>query len=155
MKFKFCSAFFLALILAITACTQSDSPKAIAEKFLHAMNSYDFDEARKYGTEDTGKLLDIMSGFAKMVPDSSRTSPKFEITGEKIVGDKATVMYREEGRNTDIPMTLVRVDGKWKVAMSKETMNESEGGDSMNIGATTDGKEDHTPAETTAPDSLK
>ena len=125
------------LIAALSACGGGDSPKSVAENFLKAMNSMDFEGAKKYGTEDTGKLLDMMSGFAKMVPDSMKANEtKFEITGEKIEGDKATVTYKEEGRDGETPLSLVRIDGKWKVSMSKESMSGADAGGSMDIGAT-------------------
>lgn len=125
-----------SLVALSVACGGGDSPKSVAENFLKAMNSMDFEGAKKYGTEDTGKLLDMMSGFAEMVPDSTKANEtKIEITGEKVEGDKATVTYKEDGREGEIPLNLVKVDGKWKVSMSKESMSGSDGA-AMDIGAT-------------------
>jgi hypothetical protein len=144
------------LVGFLAACGGGDSPKSVAEHFLKSMNSMDFEGAKKYGTEDTDKLLDMMSGFAKMVPDSMKANEtKFEITGEKIEGDKATVTYKEEGREGEIPLSLVRVDGKWKVSMSKESMSGTDGGGTMDIGATSlDSSSEAQETEPAASDSV-
>jgi len=127
MKFLYKKITPIVFALFFSGCN-SNGPKPVAENFLKAMNQMDFDKAKTYGTEDTGKLLDMMSGFAKMIPDSSKKKQsKFEITGEKIDGDKATVTYREEGKEGEQTVPLIKVDGKWKVAMSKDSMNAAEG----------------------------
>lgn len=96
----------------------------------------DYETAKKYGTEDTGKLLDMMSGFSKLMPDSAKQERSFEMKDEKINGDKATVMYTASGEEGEQTLNLVKIDGKWKVAMSKDSMNDEEGA-SMDTGATT------------------
>ena len=138
------TAFFLTLIFS---CTGGDSPKSVAENFLKAMNQYDFETAKKYGTEDTGKLLDMMSGFSKMMPDSARIEEKYEMTGENIEGEKATVTYKIEGRDENGKLELVKVNGKWKVAMSKDSMNGEEEG-TMDSGATTTDTTSNVPEQT-------
>jgi len=123
------------IILFLVSCGGGDSPKSVAENFLKAMNKMDYETAKKYGSEDTGRLLDMMSGFANMIPDSARQEKSFEIKNEKIDGDKATVTYVQSGEVGEQTLDLVKIDGKWKVAMSKDSMNGEEGG-SMDSGAT-------------------
>ncbi len=135
MKYLTKSLLF-SCILLLFSCSGGDSPKAVAEKYLNAIGSYDFEGAKKYGTEDTGKLLSMMSGFAKMVPDSSKNEIKFVILDEKIDGDNAVVIYKEEGQDGEVPLSLLRAEGKWKVNMTKESMNEAESGNTMDVGAT-------------------
>jgi hypothetical protein len=142
-----------ALVVYLAACGGGDSPKSVAENFLKALNKMDYETAKKYGSEDTGKLLDMMSGFAKMMPDSARRERSFEIKDEKIEGDKATVTYSEQGEEGDQTLNLVKVEGKWKVAMSKDSMN-SEEDSSMDSGATstdtTSSVTEPAPADTSA-----
>src|SRR5262245_2831317 len=116
--------FFLFVFSLLISCMGSDKPKSVAEQFLQVMNKFDFETAKKYGTEDTGKLLDMMSGFSKMMSDSARKEEKYEMLNESIDGDRATVSYRVEGREETEKLDLVKVNGKWKVAMSKDSMNE-------------------------------
>src|SRR6185503_13683982 len=122
-------------ITILSSCEGGKSPKSVAENFLNAMNKFDFETAKKYGTEDTGKLLDMMSGFTKMMPDSARKEEKYEMLDEKIEGEKATVTYRAEGREDPEKLDLIKVNGKWKVAMSKDSLNDEEG-NAMDSGAT-------------------
>jgi hypothetical protein len=131
--FKIISA--AAIVVFLISCGGGDSPKSVAEHFLKAMNKMDYETAKKYGSEDTGRLLDMMSGFAKMIPDSARQEKSFEIKDEKIDGDKATVTYLQQGEEGEQSLDLVKLDGKWKVAMSKDSMNGEESG-TIDSGAT-------------------
>jgi hypothetical protein len=117
-------------------CGGKDSPRSVADKFLKAMSTQDFETAKKYGTEETTKLLDMLNGFTKMSPDSVSKDMKFEITREKVNGDNATIFYKEDGREGELQLPMVKVDGKWKVLLSKESINSGEGASSMDIGAT-------------------
>ncbi|TAH42985.1 MAG: DUF4878 domain-containing protein [Bacteroidetes bacterium] len=135
MKLLTTKSLLISCIFLLFSCTGGDSPKAVAEQYLKAIGQYDFDGAKKYGTEDTGKLLDVMSGFAKMAPDSTKNEVSFVILDEKIEGEKAIVIYKEEGKESETSLNLLRIEGKWKVNMTKESMNDSETG-TMDIGAT-------------------
>lgn len=127
---------FLFIIIGIVACVGSDNPRSIAEKFLKAMSSQDYESAKKYGTDETGKLLDMMSGITKMSVDSAVSDLSFEILREKIEGDNAVIYYKEGGREGELQLPLVKIDGKWKVLLSKESINNSEGINSLEVGAT-------------------
>lgn len=126
----------LFLILGIVACVGSDNPRSIADKFLKAMSSQDYELAKKYGTEETGKLLDMMSGFTKMSLDSVGKDLSFEILREKIEGDNAVIFYKEGGREGELQLPLVKANGKWKVLLSKESINNAEGVNALDAGAT-------------------
>ena len=123
------------LVSLFTACGGNDSPKSVAGKFLDAMSKQDFESAKKYGTEETEKLLDMMSGFSKMSNDTVKDS-KYEITRETTNGENATIYYKEEGRDGELQLPMVKMDGKWKVLLSKESINNSDGLKSMDMGAT-------------------
>jgi hypothetical protein len=134
MRFNF-QLIFVVFSAIMLSCGSGDSPKAVAENFLKAMNKMDYETAKKYGSEDTGRLLDMMSGFARMMPDSARKERSFEMKDEKIEGDRATVTYTQSDSNEEQSLSLIKVDGKWKVAMTKDSMNEGED-ESLDTGAT-------------------
>src|SRR6187549_1735688 len=117
---KFQKLFSVAFVFLVS-CGGGDSPKSVAENFLKAMNKMDYETAKKYGSEDTGRLLDMMSNFTNMMPDSAREEKSFEIKEERIDGDKATVTYVQSGEVGEQTLDLVKLDGKWKVAMSKDS----------------------------------
>ena len=132
---KLLKTIFLFLGVVIISCTSEDTPRSIGEKFLKAMSVEDFETAKKYVTQETEKLLDMMSGFTKMSVDSVKKEMKFEITRETINGDNAVIHYKEEGRTGEMELPMIKIDGKWKVLLSKESINNSEGANSMEIGA--------------------
>lgn len=130
---------FIAGIISISlllSCTSGDSPKAVAEKFLTAYGELDYETARKYGTEETAKLMDMLSGVKKLTDDVDDLRKKFVITGEKIDTDKAIVYYKEENTSTELPLILTREEGKWKVNMTKESLSDTGEDNIMDIGAT-------------------
>lgn len=136
MKNIFLKAGTAIVVAFLVACSGGDSPKGVAKNFLKAYSKADFEGAKKYGTEETGKLLDMLSGFSKMMPDTVKNKEvETDITSEKIDGDKATVTYKEDGKDVGQTLNLVKVDGKWKVAMSKDNMNGS--ANSIESGGTT------------------
>ena len=120
----------------ILACGGNDTPRSVADKFLSAMSKQDFETAKKFGTEETSKLLEMMSGFAKMSNDSAFKDTKYEITREKIDGDSAIIYYKEEGKEGELQLPIVKVDGKWKVLLSKESINNSDSMNAVDMGAT-------------------
>jgi len=144
-----CNKISVVLGFVFIVSCSGNSPKSVAESFLKAMNKMDFEEAKKYGTDDTGKMLDMLSGFTKMMPDSAKKEVKSEIIAEKIDGDKATVTYKDDGKSEEQVLNLVKIDNKWKVAMSKDNMNGN--ANSMDAGATsTDSSADEALSDTSA-----
>ncbi len=128
-------ALLSALLLIFISCGKGDSPKSITEKFLSSISAGDYDAAKKYGTEDTDRLLDFMSSFKKMGVEPGANEMKFEIIDEKITGDEAVVNVKVEGHTKDQIFNLIKEEGKWKVAMTKSTLNETDE-NIFNLGAT-------------------
>ena len=133
---KYSIRILIFIAITIVGCGGKDTPRSLAEKFLKAMSIQDYETAKKYGTEETEKLLDMMSGFKKMSADSVGKDLKFEILREKIEGDNAIIYYKEEGKDGELQLPVVKVEGKWKVLLSKESINSSEGVNTMESGAT-------------------
>jgi hypothetical protein len=129
MKKQLIAIFAAAVVILSAACSGGDSPKGVANEFLTSLNKMDFAKAKTMGTEETGKLLDMLSSFSDMVPDSVKqkeANKKIEIVNEKIEGDNATVTYKTEGSDKEETLKLVKADGKWKVQMSKADMGGGE-----------------------------
>lgn len=128
---------FIYLMIVFSGCMNSDNPKDVAENYLEALNRLDFEGAKKYGTAETAKLLDMFKSFSELMPDSAHKQTEYKITKDVIEGNKATVFYVEDGSANEEMITLVKENGKWKVAMSKENlsgMEEEE--DQMEVPAT-------------------
>lgn len=105
-------------VFLFTACS-SNTPSAVAEKFTTALAKGKIEEAKKYSTEPTAKLLDMVSSMAgnKMI----QTDFKFTVVSEEINGDLATVTYTKGGEeNEEDTIDLVKIDGNWKVSMAPQ-----------------------------------
>lgn len=125
----------IALVVLLFACGKSDSPSSITEKFLAAIAKADYDEAKTFGTDDTDRLLNMMSGFKKMGAEPFMSDAKFDVVDESITGDEAKVTVKVDGKPKEMIFNLQKENGKWKVAMNKETINESDA-NIFNLGAT-------------------
>ena len=91
--------------------------------------------AKTFGTADTDRLLNMMSGFKKMGAEPFMSDAKFDVVDESITGDEAKVTVKVDGKPKEMIFNLQKENGKWKVAMNKETINESDA-NIFNLGAT-------------------
>ena len=130
---RFLGMFFM---LSLLACSRTEEPRVVAEKFLEAMQRRDFREAASYGTTETVKLLNLYEKITSMngeVP--GETHGRITIVSEDIKGKTATVYFREEGNDAEQRITLKKVkedgQGEWKVALKKDEIDF--GGDSQNL----------------------
>lgn len=124
MRFTF---MILAAALFMAACgSKADGPKEVATKFLTHINAMEFEEAKQYGTKETGELLDMLKGFAAMGDAEKPEATAFTITDVKEEGETATVTYKSEGSEEAETLNLVKQEGKWLVNISKEDMNKDE-----------------------------
>ncbi len=127
--------FIIGITFLLISCGKNDSPSSITDKFLSALTKQEFEIAKTYGTDDTDRLLDMMIGYKKMGAEPFLQDAVFDIIDEKINGDEAKVRVKVEGRNKELVFNLEKEDGKWKVAMNKETINESDA-NIFDLGAT-------------------
>lgn len=117
------AAFALTAVIMVSCATKSD-PKAVAENFTKALNNLDYETAKKYGTPETGKMLDMLASFSGMMPDSVKEQAKknkVEVKDVKEDGDKAKVTVANGDKGEEV-LDLVKKDGKWLVNMSKDEM---------------------------------
>lgn len=102
---------FAILALLMVSC---NTPSRVAEKFSVAVSHGKVDEAKKYCTENTGKMLDMSAKLGGLSVD-----PDYEMTilRDSVVGNTAYVFYTEKGSTREHRMTLCKIDGDWKVNM--------------------------------------
>jgi hypothetical protein len=113
----------LGVVLIFASCTGGNTPKNVAEKFLTAFNERKFDEARKYSTPETGKLVDLMENLTKMAPASDSIKPgKIVILDERREGEEAWVTFKEAESDQVEEIKLKKVDGEWLVHVTKEDL---------------------------------
>lgn len=119
---------WIFIMLTALACSRTEEPRVVAEKFLEAMQRRDFREASSYGTTETVKLLNLYEKITSMngnVPGEAQG--RITIVSEDIKGKTATVYFREEGNEAEQRITLKKVmedgHGEWKVALKKDEID--------------------------------
>lgn len=145
---KLLGGALVAAVILFTSCGGSgDSPKAVAQKFITALEDKKWDDAAALGTEDTKKAVQMLQSFASMMPQDAKKK-EYEFGEEKVDGDKATVSYKEKGTDKEQTVNLVKQDGKWLVSMSKDEM--SGGGSSAPEAAPVDSAASVAPVDSAA-----
>ncbi|NDV78064.1 DUF4878 domain-containing protein [Dysgonomonas sp. 511] len=105
------------LFIAITAllmCACSSGPENAARNFSENLAKGKVDEAKKYATESTGKLLDFAASMGKMDinPDF-----KFQLVKDSVADNRAWVTFMDKSTEKEETFELVKIDGDWKVNM--------------------------------------
>lgn len=124
------------MLTALVSCKGgSGDPKSVAESFMDAIKKKDFDGAAKYATKDSKSALEMMKSAMKMAEAFGGKSEDMDIDKEwkgkkvtygepKIEGDNATVSLMVDGKE-EMPISLKKEDGSWKVAFDKNTLMKS------------------------------
>lgn len=153
--------FFAAAILvgafALTSCS-GGSPKGVAEKYLTSFYRMNYEDAKKYATEETKKQLDMLNQFAGMMGDTAKQQAKnavVNVTDVKEDGNNATVTYtlkpdgKEQAPGTQT-LKMVKEGGKWLASWSKQDMMGGMGGQDPNAAPMNDPNASM-PMDTTTP----
>lgn len=124
----FAAAFFATI--SFVGC-KSDSPKSTATKFLNDLYHMDYEGAKSVATDETKSMLDMLSQFSTMMPDSVKASAKkitVTIKDEKKLTDStAEVTYTTSENKTEQKLNLVqrtikeggKEEKKWLAQWSK------------------------------------
>jgi hypothetical protein len=103
--------------------TDVNEPRLVAYKWLTAFYRMDYNETRKYGTDDTRALLDKFAGVSDMISDSTRrhmSGVMIGVNGFRQSGDRAIVYYTlSDNRGKEQMLFLVKVNKKWLVQFTK------------------------------------
>lgn len=118
------SIAFAGVLLQSCKGDKAGDPKEAATAFLNSLKDMDYEKAKELGTDETDKMLDMMSAFSSMMPDSLKEEAKkitFNISDAKVEGDACTVTFSSSDApgNTD-EIKLIKVDGKWLVDMKMD-----------------------------------
>jgi len=102
-------------VIALNACKSSNSPEAVAEKYLNHIAKQEWAEAKKLGTENTQQLVDMLASFG-----GKSEIKEVKIEGMKcdVKGDSALCNYKSN--NEADKLNLIKKDGKWLVDQKKE-----------------------------------
>lgn len=99
-----------------SAFDSSNSPKAIAQKFILSLQAKNLEEAKTYCTPETAKYLEFLMGMgAKITLLKEGETLDFS---EYVEGDVAFVTNNKGGKNASEPVKLVKLNGIWKIDMA-------------------------------------
>lgn len=124
MKRTLITLAVIAILIALAACGSSGKgPEAVAKSFLSALESKDFEAAKKLATEDSAGMLTLVEGF--MQEDDKTQNNRFSVVSVEEEGDSATVTM--EAWNSETPdkkdtdtLNMVKENGDWKVKLEKD-----------------------------------
>ncbi len=99
----------LALSAFLFSC--SSGPEKAVKHFTENLAKGKVEEAKKYATESTGKMLDFASGFGGLSIDPNF---KFELLTDSVVDNKAWITFiNQQGKEETVE--VVKIDGDWLV----------------------------------------
>jgi len=103
--------FLFIITLGLFIACSPPSPEKVAQNYVENVAKGDIWEAKKYVTESTEKMLNIMvkSTVIEVNPDF-----EFNFIKDSIVGDRAWVKYSDE-KNVEGTIPLIKSKGEWKV----------------------------------------
>lgn len=109
---------FTLITFTLLMCSCSSGPKGAAQNFSENLAKGKIDEAKKYATESTGKLLDLAAGFGGA---KTNADFKFVFVKDSVVENKAWVTFKDGSKEDDQQtLELVKIDGDWKVDMGMQ-----------------------------------
>lgn len=122
------SILLLIIIAMIGLAACGNKPEATAKAFFKALETQDFEAAKKLATPEGKELLSIIQSFAENVSEEQKEemkSTRYQVLSSSVDGDIATVQY--EQWNTDSPdnkeshsIQMKKIDGAWKVHFVKD-----------------------------------
>jgi ketosteroid isomerase-like protein len=101
--------------LVFTGCGNSNTPSSAVRKFFTAIEKKDTKAMEQVATTETVQLVTMLGEKSQGMITAYG---KITNTAEEIDGDTATVTVTFESGNTE-DFDLVKVDGKWKIAINK------------------------------------
>jgi hypothetical protein len=74
----------LLVIFTIGACKGGDKPENVAKEFLTALNKLDYEKAKTFGNEETGKMVDMIKMFSGNTDEAKLAEAKKKSENVKI-----------------------------------------------------------------------
>lgn len=106
-----------AVCALLVSCSSGNTPRAVAEKFSIELSKGNIDKASEYCTPEAAAMLAMAKSFGGST-EMVKEDFKFVFKKEEIEGDTAKVYFEDENGEEE-EIDLVKLDGKWKVVLTK------------------------------------
>jgi hypothetical protein len=130
MKAAVSKLLLIALIPCLFACNAAkEDPVAVAKTFYEALAMQDYAKAKMYATKDSKTMIELLESMSQMNNDAKGKDEDLAkmksavFTQESIDGDRASVKVKMN--NEENLVKLKKEDGAWKVALDKESIQET------------------------------
>lgn len=133
MRLRILGLFLLSLIFSsfyfLDTKLGKKSPEEVTKAFYEALRNKDFESAKQYATPKTQLFLDAMHRLTELPhADDLEEIPTMEhitCTSQHKRVERCELCCDETGETSNEALYLVKIKGKWKIHMTKET---SQGG---------------------------
>jgi len=120
MKVLLFVACILCFVYSCNNNNDADGPKKALNSFLTAMENNNFEQAKRYATDESQQFLEMIDKDDDN-GDNIYKDKKFDITTVETHGDDSKVGVRFKG-NTSVNFHLKKQDGRWKVDFNLNAM---------------------------------
>lgn len=98
-----------SLVLVLGAC--SSGPKSTAQSFMDHLCKNEATKAKEYATDAAKGMVDMI------IQMGGQQCSDIKIVREEIDGNNAKVYFTDGKKQKEQMIQMVKIDGKWKVAM--------------------------------------
>ena len=125
-KLVYLPALLSLLLMTLAGCS-ANSPEKVAEKFFTAMNNEDFEEAKKYVSEESIKMFDFVVSMASMAGEQegarvekAKNAPVKVLRTEMSEDGNSATVYFEAAEGEEPEKVDLKKDknNDWKVVLS-------------------------------------
>jgi hypothetical protein len=105
--------FFAVVVLTLSLAACGDSPSSVASEFMNELAKGNVTKAKEHCTPQTATIVDMMVSMNQL------PKGKFTVVKEEKVSDNQAKVILKNENGKDEKVDLVKLDGKWKVAINK------------------------------------
>jgi hypothetical protein len=111
---------FIFPLLLLLSCSKTEKPEVVAKNFINLIYQKKYQEAKKLGTENTVKMIDMLENITKINKNNELDNEEQPENFQVIMKNDsiAVVSYTQKGAENKLDM--VKRGDKWLVDMKKE-----------------------------------
>lgn len=115
----------IGLLFSLFACKpKQNTPEAVADAFLSALEKSDFEAANKLITAESQSVFELLQSFISSMDVETMGHYEHKISGFELKEDSAIVVCElwtseQPSDKEEQKLLLKKIDGSWKVSLEK------------------------------------